>query len=78
MKTKVLTLILLASTASAREMQHPVRQEIVEEIKRKTSKWEPMEVADNHFARYAKEEIHSQANSIGEWQDQLGSTLTVQ
>ena len=55
MKTKLITLIMLAIAAQAREIQHPVRPEIVEEIKRKTSKWQPIEVEDNHFAGYTKE-----------------------
>ncbi len=35
--------------------EHPVRQEIVDQIKKKTNKWEPMEVADNHMALIPKD-----------------------
>ena len=28
---------------------HPVRQELIDEIKAKTTKWKPREVKDNHF-----------------------------
>lgn len=36
---------------------HPVRQEIVDEVKRKTKKWTPREINDNHFKNKTAREI---------------------
>ena len=36
---------------------HPVRQELVDEVKRKTKKWVPREVKDNHFRHRTAREI---------------------
>lgn len=36
---------------------HPVRQEIIDEVKRKTKKWVPRELKDNHFRDKTAREI---------------------
>ena len=36
---------------------HPVRQELVDEIKAKTKTWKPREIKDNHFRGKTAKEI---------------------
>lgn len=41
---------------------HPLRQELIDEIKSKTNKWVPNEIADNKFNGASIDEIY---NSMG-------------
>ena len=43
---------------------HPVREELVQEIKAKTSKWTPMEVEENHFRHVPVGEIQNTLGSL--------------
>lgn len=43
---------------------HPVREELVQEIKAKTSKWTPMEVKENHFRNVPAGEIQNTLGSL--------------
>ena len=52
---KVLICILLVVSFSF--AKHPVRQEIVDEIKRSTTQWTPVEVEDNLFKAHTEEAI---------------------
>ena len=57
MKIHSLSLALLVHGSSATLEHHPVRSEIVEEIKALTSRWTPQEVHKNHFYKMPKEDI---------------------
>ena len=41
---KNLAIVLLLDSSFASLIEHPVRQEIVDEIKSKTTKWRPREI----------------------------------
>ena len=55
MKSAILT---LACGAMAEDMKHPVRQEIVDEIKLKATSWKPREVEDNHLRHVPIEKVN--------------------
>lgn len=41
------------SESTSENQLHPVSEEMVQEIRAKTDKWSPMEVADNKFSKYS-------------------------
>ena len=73
MKGRALALILGATLASA-EVKHPVRQEMVDAIKAKTSSWKPMEVNDNHLRHVPADRIRLRFGNLGSG-DALGSQI---
>jgi hypothetical protein len=59
---------ILASIVCANTDQlklHPVRQEIVDEIKLKTSSWQPREVHLNHLRHVPVDKLHTLMGSLG-------------
>jgi hypothetical protein len=55
------TLAVLATAA----LEHPVRHEIVEEIKLKATSWTPRDVESNHLRHIPAESIHKTMGSMG-------------
>lgn len=49
-------LSLLAATALA-EKAHPVRQEVVDQVRLRTASWQPKEVHENHLRNYAVDKL---------------------
>jgi hypothetical protein len=41
--------VLLVCAVAGDDIKHPIRQEMVDSIKAKTSAWKPREVEQNHF-----------------------------
>ena len=46
-------------------MKHPVRQEIVDEIKAKATTWTPREVHENHLHEIPVEQLKSKLGYLG-------------
>ena len=44
---------------------HPVRQEIVDDIKLKTTSWKPREVHENHLRHVPQDQLGSLMGSLG-------------
>lgn len=69
MATRILTLIALlgASALNLAEAapNHPVRHDIVEEIKLKTNKWTPKEVHENHLKDVHPHVLNKRLGSLG-------------
>jgi hypothetical protein len=55
---------LLIGSAYAHMSQHPVRQDIVDEIKAKTTKWKPREVTQNHFSNVPLKQMLNTLGSL--------------
>jgi len=56
--------------------QHPVRQEIVDQIKAKTVKWVPQEVEHNHFSKMPKDEIMHTLGSLDSGTPDISASWT--
>ena len=71
------SLVMLAAVAvaSANDVKHPVRQEIVDEIKLKATSWTPKEVEDNHMRHRSVESIKSSMGHLGTSQTTIGADL---
>ena len=65
MKLFAAFLITTAYAAMQGVKEHPVRHEIVEEIKLKAKSWKPREVAQNHLRHIPTENIHLMTGSLG-------------
>lgn len=61
----VLNLGLGARADAAALEKHPVRQELVDEIKARTKRWEPMEVAENPMAKIPRHLVKQSLGSLG-------------
>ena len=59
-----LALIAVAQLAYAND-KHPIRQEIVDEIKLKATSWKPMEVEKNHMRHHSAAEIKGSMGHLG-------------
>ena len=46
-------------------IRHPVRSELIEEIKQKTTKWTPKEVHENVLRDASPEQIQNKMGSLG-------------
>ena len=57
---------LFLGSALAQLQQHPVRQEVVDAIKAKTTKWKPREVHENHFRHISVEQMQHTLGSLEE------------
>ena len=55
---------ILALKVHASGVFHPVRQEIIDEVKSKTDKWQPMSPDQNHFLNFTTEEIYSSTGNL--------------
>ena len=62
MKTASVALVLGFACA---DLQHPVREEIVLQIKENASSWKPKEVKDNHLSKVSSEEIRGRFGNLG-------------
>ena len=60
----VLSLLLITFTL-AEEQKHPVRDEIVNEIKRKTTSWKPKAVENNHLRHRSPDSIKRSLGHLG-------------
>jgi hypothetical protein len=61
----VISLLLTSSFAEDQTLKrHPVRQEIVDEILSKTSKWKPRQVNKNHFVKVPAKKMHHTLGSL--------------
>lgn len=56
---------LIASIAVAADQKHPVRQEIVDDIKLKATSWQPREVHENHLRHVPVQNLHGIMGSLG-------------
>ena len=68
MKTALIIIASGGFAATAKHSglkQHPVREEIVDEIKQQTSSWTPKEVGDNHLRHVPVEQIHMLGGNKG-------------
>ena len=72
---KVIGLVCLASGAIA-DVKHPVRLEMVEEIKAKTQSWTPREVHENHFAKVPADQIKNRFGNMGVELFSAGDSIT--
>ena len=62
--------------ASAEEAaKHPIRQEIVDEIKLKATTWTPKEVSENHMRHRSVESIKSSMGHLGTSQTSVGADV---
>ena len=55
---------LLIGSAYAHLNHHPVRQEIVDDIKAMTTKWKPREVSQNHFSQFPLKKMRNTLGSL--------------
>jgi hypothetical protein len=69
MNTRLFTLLALLGLSSmalvSGATRHPVRQEIVEEIKKKTDKWVPKEAGHNHLKDIPIDKLNKRLGSLG-------------
>ena len=62
--------------ASAKEAEkHPIRQEIVDEIKLKATSWTPKEVSENHMRHRSVESIKGSMGHLGTSQASVGADV---
>ena len=57
--------LCLLSIVAASDKKHPVREEIVEEIKLKATSWKPKEVHENHLRHVPADKIHGRFGQLG-------------
>lgn len=60
------------NSKKAADHKHPIRQEIVDDIKLKATSWTPKEVGDNHMRHYSQESIKSSMGHLGTSPASLG------
>ena len=61
----VISLLLSSSLANQHTLnRHPVRQEIVDEVLRKTTSWRPKQVSQNHFSNVPAKKMHHTLGSL--------------
>ena len=79
MTNYALVLVIAALTASevaaSEAMKHPIRDEIVEEIKLKATSWTPKEVSANHFSQRSAESIKASMGHLGTAPTSLGAEM---
>lgn len=73
--TYVLVTIATVSMAEASAAKHPVREEIVEEIKLKATSWTPKEVGANHIRHRSVESIKASMGHLGTAPSSLGAEV---
>ena len=68
MKSNIVAIALILGLVSIEQVsstiQHPVREEIVEQIKLKTTKWKPMEMHENSFRDHSAESLHKRLGAL--------------
>jgi hypothetical protein len=67
MKAKIITLIALLGCLTSNtiaSIRHPVRHELVEEIRQKTDKWTPRPVHENHLRDVSPEQLQKKLGSL--------------
>ena len=57
--------LCILSVVAASDQKHPVREEIVKEIKLKATSWKPREVHENHLSKVSAEKIHGRFGHLG-------------
>ena len=60
-----ITSIMVVQSQSSGTMRHPVRQEIVDEIKSRTKSWVPVEIQDNKFRDVPVEQLLGKLGYMG-------------
>eukprot|EP00347_Sterkiella_histriomuscorum_P010152 403377404 len=66
--TALLVLIALFGISITKEVLHPVRQELVEEIKLKATTWQPREIHHNRLRDVRPEQIQKKLGNLGTYQ----------
>lgn len=61
-RQNTVAILLLASVVSAK---HPVREEIIEEIRLKAQSWIPMSFEENHLRDIPEELVHMKLGIMG-------------
>ena len=67
--------IAIATVAAKKSEKHPVREEIVEEIKLKTTSWTPKAVDDNHMRHQSVESLKHSMGNMGASPTSLGAEV---
>ena len=65
MLTQSFFVTCLLAIVAASDMKHPVREDIVEEIKLKATSWKPREVNENHLRHVPADKIHGRFGHLG-------------
>ena len=73
MMLAVLTSWQIANAEDA--AKHPIRQEIVDEIKLKATSWTPKEVSENHMRHRSVESIKGSMGHLGTSEASLGADV---
>jgi len=64
LRQSFVTLCLLSVTLAS-DMKHPVREEIVQDIKLKATSWKPKEVHENHLRHVPADKIQGRFGQLG-------------
>jgi len=62
----ILAPVLVANAQAGSEGKHPVRDEIVSEIRQKTSKWTPMDPKANPLSRIPAHRVKASLGLLGD------------
>ena len=65
MQRKSFVAMCLVTLALADGKKHPVREDIVEEIKLKATSWKPKEVHENHLRHVPADKMHLRFGHLG-------------
>ena len=65
--------IMVANAAAGKQQKHPIRHEIVDEIKLKATSWKPREVEENHLRHRSVESIKNSMGHLGTSPASLGA-----
>ena len=63
------------ASPKAGEAKHPIRQEIVDEIKLKATSWKPQEVSENHLRHRSVESLKASMGYLGTSQASFGADV---
>jgi len=72
---KTTSVALLTVAVMANEELHPVREEVVEQIKLRATSWKPKEVQDNHLRHKSVEGIKNSMGNYGTSRKSIGSEV---
>ena len=68
-------LIVTLAQAKGSVEKHPIREEIVDEIKAKTTSWKPKEVSENHMRHRSVDSIKHSMGHLGTTPTSVGSEV---
>ena len=79
MKFSVSLLLALTLAVQAKKEQisqkHPIREDIVEEIKLKATSWTPKAVDENHMRHHSAEDLYRSAGNLGTTKSSVGADV---